>query len=47
VTDRMVVLEGGRVVEQGPSSLVSTSPQSATARLLVDASPAFLWTTRP
>ncbi len=41
VTDRMVVLEGGRVVEQGPSSLVSTSPQSATAKLLVEASPAF------
>jgi len=41
VTDRMVVLDEGRVVEEGPSSVVSTSPQSATARLLVDASPAF------
>jgi peptide/nickel transport system ATP-binding protein len=41
VTDRMVVLEGGRVVEEGPSSLVSTAPRSPTARLLVDASPAF------
>ena len=41
VTDRMVVLDRGRVVEEGPSALVSTSPQSATARLLVDASPAF------
>ncbi|MGH9152826.1 MAG: ABC transporter ATP-binding protein [Acidimicrobiales bacterium] len=40
-TDRMVVLDGGRVVEEGPSSLVSSYPQSATARLLVDASPAF------
>jgi peptide/nickel transport system ATP-binding protein len=41
VTDRMVVLERGRVVEEGPSALVSTSPQSPTARLLVEASPAF------
>ncbi|HEX2024042.1 MAG TPA: ABC transporter ATP-binding protein [Acidimicrobiales bacterium] len=41
VTDRMVVLEGGRVVEEGPSAVVSTAPQSDTARLLVDASPAF------
>jgi peptide/nickel transport system ATP-binding protein len=41
VTDRMVVLDKGRVVEEGPSALVSTSPQSPTARLLVDASPAF------
>jgi ABC-type glutathione transport system ATPase component len=40
-TDRMVVLDGGRVVEEGPSSIVSANPQSATARLLVDASPAF------
>ena len=40
-TDRMVVLDGGRVVEEGPSALVSTSPRSATARLLVDTSPAF------
>jgi peptide/nickel transport system ATP-binding protein len=45
-TDRMVVLEAGRVVEEGPSALVSTSPQSATARLLVDASPAFAPATR-
>ena len=41
VTDRIVVLEGGRVVEEGPSSVVSTSPQSETARRLVEASPAF------
>jgi peptide/nickel transport system ATP-binding protein len=41
VTDRMVVLEAGRVVEEGPSATVSTSPQSSTARLLVEASPAF------
>ena len=41
VTDRIVVLDGGRVVEEGPSSVVSTTPRSQTARLLVEASPAF------
>ncbi len=41
VTDRMVVLDAGRVVEEGPSATVSSDPQSDTARLLVDASPAF------
>jgi peptide/nickel transport system ATP-binding protein len=41
VTDRMVVLDAGRVVEEGPSAVVSSAPQSATARLLVEASPAF------
>jgi peptide/nickel transport system ATP-binding protein len=41
VTDRMVVLDAGRVVEAGPSSEVSTSPRSDIARLLVEASPAF------
>jgi len=41
MTDRMVVLDAGRVVEEGPSSLVSANPRSGTARLLVDASPAF------
>ncbi|MGH9148938.1 MAG: ABC transporter ATP-binding protein, partial [Acidimicrobiales bacterium] len=41
VTDRMVVLDSGRVVEEGPSAVVSIAPQSAAGRLLVDASPAF------
>ena len=41
VTDRILVLDEGRVVEEGPSSSVSTTPQSPTARLLVEASPAF------
>jgi peptide/nickel transport system ATP-binding protein len=41
VTDRIVVLDGGRVVEEGPSSIVSTMPRSETARLLINASPAF------
>jgi len=41
MTDRIVVLDAGRVVEEGPSAIVSTNPQSATARLLIEASPAF------
>ena len=41
VTDRVVVLDGGRVVEEGPSSLVSTAPRSDTARLLIETSAAF------
>ena len=41
VTDRMVVLDAGRVVEEGPSAVVSSAPQSDTARLLVETSPAF------
>ena len=41
VTDRMVVLDAGRVVEEGPSALVSTRPRSDTARMLVDSSAAF------
>ncbi len=41
VTDRIVVLDGGKVVEDGPSATVSTIPQSPTARRLVEASPAF------
>jgi peptide/nickel transport system ATP-binding protein len=41
VTDRIVVLSEGRVVEEGPSSVVSGAPRSATGRMLVDASPAF------
>jgi peptide/nickel transport system ATP-binding protein len=41
VTDRIVVLDGGCVVEEGPSSVVSTTPRSPTGRMLVDASPAF------
>jgi peptide/nickel transport system ATP-binding protein len=40
VTDRIVVLEAGRVVEEGPSHLVSTSPVSVTGRRLIDAAPA-------
>ncbi|HWC87196.1 MAG TPA: ABC transporter ATP-binding protein, partial [Solirubrobacteraceae bacterium] len=35
VTDRTVVLDGGRLAEQGRSELVCTSPESAAARRLV------------
>lgn len=41
VCDRIVVLDGGRVVEEGPSNLISTAPQSATGRNLVNAAPSF------
>jgi ABC-type glutathione transport system ATPase component len=41
ITDRIVVLDAGQMVEQGPSRLVSTNPQSMTARRLVEAAPAF------
>jgi peptide/nickel transport system ATP-binding protein len=41
VTDRIVVLDGGRVAEEGPSRTVSSSPESFTARRLIEAAPAF------
>ena len=41
MTDRIVVLDDGRVVEEGPSAVVSTTPRSETARMLLEASPAF------
>ena len=41
VTDRILVLEAGRVVEEGPSHLVSTSSRSVTGRRLIDSAPAF------
>ena len=41
VTDRMVVLDRGRVVEEGLSSAVSAFPKSSTARHLVESSAAF------
>ncbi|MDQ4132080.1 MAG: ABC transporter ATP-binding protein [Actinomycetota bacterium] len=39
VTDRIVVLDAGRVVEEGPSHLVGSTPKSLTARRLVEAAP--------
>ena len=41
VTDRMVVLDDGRVIEEGPSASISSDPKSETARLMIEASPAF------
>ncbi len=41
VTDRMVVLDAGVVVEEGPSHLVSSSPANPTTRQLVQSAPAF------
>ncbi len=39
VTDRIVVLEAGQVVEAGPSHRVANNPQSITGRRLLDAAP--------
>lgn len=41
VTDRIVILDHGRVVEEGPSNLVSTTPTSATGGSLMESAPAF------
>jgi ABC-type glutathione transport system ATPase component len=39
VTDRIVILDAGRVVEHGPSHQVSTRPVSPTGRRLMQAAP--------
>ncbi|MHB1536604.1 MAG: hypothetical protein ACYC1D_18730, partial [Acidimicrobiales bacterium] len=41
VTDRIVVLEAGQVVEEGLSEAVSGRPKSAAARRLIESAPAF------
>ncbi|MDQ3176472.1 MAG: ABC transporter ATP-binding protein [Actinomycetota bacterium] len=41
VVDRVVVIDHGRVVEEGPSQQVSVAPVSMTARRLVAAAPSF------
>jgi len=41
VTDRIVVLDGGRVVEEGPSHVVSSVPRSRAGRRLIDAAATF------
>lgn len=41
-TDRIVVLDAGRVVEEGRSERVSSAPRSVTARRLVEAAPELL-----
>ncbi len=42
MVDRIVVLDHGRIVEEGPSEEVSVRPLSATAQRLVEAAPAFI-----
>ncbi|CAN5626448.1 ABC transporter ATP-binding protein [soil metagenome] len=44
ITDRIYVLEQGRVVEEGRSEMVSGTPRSEAARRLVDAAPSMLRT---
>lgn len=41
VTDRILVLDKGHVVEEGPSNLVSVDPSSDTARRLIASAPAW------
>jgi peptide/nickel transport system ATP-binding protein len=41
VADRIVVLDAGRVMEDGPSHQVSSAPRSLSARRLIEAAPAF------
>lgn len=41
LTDWIVVLDAGRVVEQGPSQQVGTAPASVAGRRLVEAAPSF------
>lgn len=42
VTDRIVVLDEGQVVEDGPSHRVTSSPRSVAGRRLLDAAPELL-----
>ena len=39
VTDRIVILDAGMIVEEGPSSTVSSRPASRTGRRLIEAAP--------
>jgi peptide/nickel transport system ATP-binding protein len=36
---RVIVLDGGRIVEQGPGALLLVAPQAAITRTLVEACP--------
>ncbi len=47
VTDRIVILDGGRVVEEGPSHTVSSTPRSQAGRRLIDAAPTFAFVEGP
>jgi peptide/nickel transport system ATP-binding protein len=41
VTDRIIVLDSGRVTEEGASGVLTTVPRSETGRRLLETSPAF------
>jgi len=43
VADRILVMRGGKVIEQGPTSQIVTYPQHDYTRALLDAAPAFNW----
>ncbi len=43
VADRIVVMRGGEIVEEGPASRVVTHPRHAYTRALLQAAPAFTW----
>jgi len=47
VVDRIVVLDEGHVVEEGPSQRVGVSPASPTGRQLIEAAPSFDIVARP
>ena len=41
VTDRILILDHGVAVEEGPSNIVSTTPASTTGKSLMESAPAF------
>ena len=41
VTDRIVILDGGRLVEEGPSHTIATTPRSVTGRRLIESASTF------
>jgi len=43
VADRIVVMQEGRIVEEGPASRVVAHPRHAYTRSLLQAAPAFVW----